>query len=180
MDNYADAKEALEKIFRQLERINPTAARSLEEGLEETLTVHRLGIGPVLRRKLATTNPIESCFSTVQQVARNVKSLARRRSVAALGGHRIVGSREEIPSHQRLSTNLVAEGTVEPIAHTAEGGAQDSRSRLNTQGDRFTVPNIESRCNQLKLGHPLASWSYSAICYCTVVEPYVAGGGSQP
>jgi hypothetical protein len=56
MNNYTEAKEALQKIFRQLERINPSAARSLEEGLEETLTVHRLGIGAVLRRKLATTN----------------------------------------------------------------------------------------------------------------------------
>jgi putative transposase len=73
MNNYTEAKEALQKIFRQLERINPSAARSLEEGLEETLTVHRLGIGGVLRRKLATTNPIESCLSTVQRVARNVK-----------------------------------------------------------------------------------------------------------
>ncbi len=73
MNNYAAAKEALQKIFRQLERINPSAARSLEEGLEETLTVHRLGVGAVLRRKLATTNPIESCLSTVQRVARNVK-----------------------------------------------------------------------------------------------------------
>jgi putative transposase len=35
-NNYAEAKEALQKIFRQLERINPSAARSLEEGLEET------------------------------------------------------------------------------------------------------------------------------------------------
>ena len=43
MNNYTEAKEALQKIFRQLERINPSAARSLEEGLEETLTVHRLG-----------------------------------------------------------------------------------------------------------------------------------------
>jgi len=40
--------------------------------LEERLTVHRLGVGAVLRRKLATTNPIESCLSTVQRVARNV------------------------------------------------------------------------------------------------------------
>jgi hypothetical protein len=40
----------LQKIFRQLERINPNAARSLEEGLQETLTVHRLGVGAVLRR----------------------------------------------------------------------------------------------------------------------------------
>ena len=42
MAEYAAAKAELEKIFRQLERINPSAARSLEEGLEETLTVHRL------------------------------------------------------------------------------------------------------------------------------------------
>jgi putative transposase len=73
MTNYADAKEALEKIVRQLEGINPSAARSLAEGLEETLTVHRLGVGELLRRSLSTTNAIESCLSTVQRVARNVK-----------------------------------------------------------------------------------------------------------
>ncbi len=73
MTNYADAKAELEKIFRQLERVNPSAARSLEEGLEETLTVHRLGVGALLRRTLASTNPIESCLSTVERVARNVK-----------------------------------------------------------------------------------------------------------
>jgi transposase-like protein len=73
MTSYAEAKAELEKIFRQLERINPSAARSLEEGLEETLTVHRLGVGTLLRRTLASTNPIESCLSTVERVARNVK-----------------------------------------------------------------------------------------------------------
>lgn len=73
MTNYAEAKAELEKIFRQLERVNPSAARSLEEGLEETLTVHRLGVGALLRRSLTTTNPIESCLSTVERVARNVK-----------------------------------------------------------------------------------------------------------
>ena len=73
LTNYADAKAELGKLFRQLERINPCAARSLEEGLEETLTVHRLGVGALLRRTLASTNPIESCLSTVERVARNVK-----------------------------------------------------------------------------------------------------------
>jgi hypothetical protein len=37
MTEYAAAKTELEKIFRQLERMNPSAAHSLEEGLEETL-----------------------------------------------------------------------------------------------------------------------------------------------
>lgn len=73
MTGYGEAKAELGKIFRQLERINPSAARSLEEGLEETLTVHRLGVGTLLRRSLANTNPIESCLSTVERVSRNVK-----------------------------------------------------------------------------------------------------------
>ncbi len=73
MSSYDAAKAALEKLFRQLERINPSAARSLEEGMEETLTLHRLGVGPLLRRSLSSTNLIESCLSTVRHVARNVK-----------------------------------------------------------------------------------------------------------
>lgn len=73
LTGYAEAKAELGKIFRQLERINPSAARSLEEGLEETLTVHRLGVGTLLRQSLASTNPIESCFSTVERVAHRVR-----------------------------------------------------------------------------------------------------------
>src|ERR1700688_3556294 len=73
MTDYTAAKAELGKIFRQLERINPSAAHSLEEGLEETLTVHRLGVGTLLRQTLASSNPIESCFSIVEKVARNVK-----------------------------------------------------------------------------------------------------------
>ena len=73
MTGYAEAKTELEKIFRQLERVNPSAARSLEEGMDETLTVHRLGLAEPLRRSLTTTNPIESCLSTVERVARRVK-----------------------------------------------------------------------------------------------------------
>jgi transposase-like protein len=73
MTGYAEAKAALEKLFRQLQHINPSAARSLEEGLEETLTVHRLGVGWLLRRTLATTNTIESGLSIVERMTRNVK-----------------------------------------------------------------------------------------------------------
>ncbi len=50
-----------------------SAARSLGEGMEETLTVHRLGVPPKLRRSLASTNVIESAFSIVETVCRNVK-----------------------------------------------------------------------------------------------------------
>src|ERR1700675_1401316 len=84
------------------------------------------------------------------------KTLARRKSAAALDRHRTLGSRKEVPTHQRLSRNLVAEGTSESVAHSAEGGP-GSRSRLNLVVGRLTVPNIESRCNQLTLGHPRKS-----------------------
>ena len=47
--DYAEAKAELQKILWQFERVNPSAAHSLEEGLEETLTVHRLGVGALLQ-----------------------------------------------------------------------------------------------------------------------------------
>ena len=53
--------------------LNPSAARSLGEGLEETLTVHRLQIPMLLRQTLASTNVIESAFSVVEKVCANVK-----------------------------------------------------------------------------------------------------------
>ena len=50
--------------------------RSLEEGLDETLTVHRLPLQGWLRRMLATTNPIESTFSVVETVVSSSEVLA--------------------------------------------------------------------------------------------------------
>jgi putative transposase len=72
--DYADAKRALHRLLRQLMDLNPTAAHSLEEGLEETLTLHRLRLPGRLRHSLASTNLIESGFSIVDTVCRNVKT----------------------------------------------------------------------------------------------------------
>jgi len=73
LEDYAAAKLALTQLHRELMDLNPSAARSLGEGLEETLTVHRLRIPPQLRKTLACTNVIESAFSIVERVCRNVK-----------------------------------------------------------------------------------------------------------
>jgi len=67
MTDYAEAKKALESCVRELERLNPSAAASLREGLEETLTLHRLGVPAALRVSLSTTNPMESPFATVRE-----------------------------------------------------------------------------------------------------------------
>jgi transposase-like protein len=66
------AKTSLEATARWLERINPDAASSLREGLEETLTVIRLGLTGPLRRTLCSTNPIESALSVTQRVTARV------------------------------------------------------------------------------------------------------------
>ena len=71
--DYASAKKSLERIQRELREVNPSAARSLAEGLEETLTLHRLKAPPELRRTLRSTTPVESAFSIVRVACRNVK-----------------------------------------------------------------------------------------------------------
>lgn len=53
--------------------VNPSAVRSLDEGLEETLTLHKLNVPAPPRKTLRTTNPIESVFETVRTACRNVK-----------------------------------------------------------------------------------------------------------
>ena len=73
LEDYAAAKQALDTLHRELMDLNPSAARSLGEGLEETLTVHRLRVPPQLRKTLASTNVIESAFSIVERVCANVK-----------------------------------------------------------------------------------------------------------
>jgi putative transposase len=73
LEDYAAAKQALEGLHHELMHLNPSAARSLNEGLEETLTVHRLHVPLQLRLTLASTNVIESAFSIVERVCLNVK-----------------------------------------------------------------------------------------------------------
>src|SRR4051812_6265952 len=52
LEDYVAAKQALNGLHRELMHLNPSAARSLAEGLEETLTVHRLNVPPQLRLRL--------------------------------------------------------------------------------------------------------------------------------
>jgi transposase-like protein len=62
-----EASKRLEKIRFELLRVSENAANSLVEGLNETLTVHRLGITGLLRQSLRTTNIMESAFSSVRR-----------------------------------------------------------------------------------------------------------------
>ena len=69
---YAAAKVQLMQIRRTLQRENPSAAASLEEGLEETLTLHRLGVAGALSISLSTTNILESINAQLSRLTHNV------------------------------------------------------------------------------------------------------------
>jgi len=64
--SYADARRALQRLTRELAVVNESAARSLEEGLDESLTLHRLNVFPELGVSFKTTNLIESVMARVE------------------------------------------------------------------------------------------------------------------
>ena len=64
---YDEALAALKALQRELEDRNQSAAGSLAEGLDETLTLHRLGVYGVLGRSLKTTNGLESINALIEE-----------------------------------------------------------------------------------------------------------------
>lgn len=84
---YAEARAALMAVRNELRLINASAVKSLDEGFEETLTLHRLGLHGELKRSFRTTNMIESVMSLVGQKTDKVdrwrNSSQKQRWVAA-------------------------------------------------------------------------------------------------
>jgi putative transposase len=72
-DDHDRALDQLRVLARQLDHSYPGAAGSLPEGLEETLTLARLGVGGNLKRTLESTNPCESMIEIVRRTQRNLK-----------------------------------------------------------------------------------------------------------
>jgi len=66
-ETYEEVKAALKAIRAELSVINESAVKSLDEGLEESLTVYRLGLHEALRRSFTTTNTIESVMAQIGQ-----------------------------------------------------------------------------------------------------------------
>lgn len=71
--DHARALEELRLLASELDRAHPGAAASIREGLQETLTLTRLGIKGRLRKTLESTNPCESMIECVRRTSRNVK-----------------------------------------------------------------------------------------------------------
>ena len=73
LDSADRAARVLERLAGSLERDHPGAAASIREGLDETLTVQRLGLTGALQRTLRSTNIIENLNGSVERYTRNVK-----------------------------------------------------------------------------------------------------------
>jgi putative transposase len=89
LDDADKAERLIRNLARRLEQQAPGVAASILEGLDEILTVIRLGLHTELRRSLACTNIIENMMGTIRRVCRNVKcwqdaSMALRWTSAAM------------------------------------------------------------------------------------------------
>ena len=89
MEDADKAEKLIRNLAQRLEREAPGVSASVLEGLDEILTVNRLGLPAELRRSLACTNIIENMNGTIRQVCRNVKhwqdaSMALRWTGAAM------------------------------------------------------------------------------------------------
>ena len=111
------------QLVKELAKINESAARSLEEGLEETLTLHRLAVFAELGVSFKTTNLIERVMARVEAKAHRVSrwrtsDQKQRWCAAALlhleGNFRRVKGYQHLPLLQRaltpkiMTTSLVA------------------------------------------------------------------------
>jgi putative transposase len=103
---YAAASIRLQRIRFQLLSISEPAANSLTEGLEQTLTLHKLGINGGVHRSLRTTNIIESAFSGLRRRIKDVSSWSDSQHVErwiAFGLSKAEESFRRLPGHRQLS-----------------------------------------------------------------------------
>ena len=123
LDDADKAEKLLRNLAHRLERDWSGVASSILEGIDEILTVTRLGLPKELRRSLACTNIIENVMGTVRRVCRNVKrwrsaSMAMRWTVAAMQeaakGFRRLKAHKQLPAlraalkaHQIKNSNSV-------------------------------------------------------------------------
>src|SRR5271165_1476778 len=132
LDDADKAERLIRNLARRLEQQAPGVAASILEGLDEILTVIRLGLPAELRRSLACTNIIENMMGTVRRVCRNVKrwqdaSMALRWTSAAMleaaKGFRRLKAHKQLPAlRMALAAHQAEHATnsaVEPAAKAA-------------------------------------------------------------
>jgi transposase-like protein len=122
--DYERARTLLTNLVRRLRDDHPGAAASLEEGLDETVTIKRLKLPKKLERQLSTTNAIENLMGSVRDLARRVKrwrggKMIVRWTVTAVADastrfRRITGAREGMTQLMRALAQH--ENSITPVA----------------------------------------------------------------
>lgn len=105
------ALKELRTCVKWLETISPSAARSLEEGLEETLTVSRLDLSEPLLRTFSSTNLIESCFARTEAWTRRVKRWRNGQMVLRWGAAALLFAEQgfrRVRGHDHLNQLIAA------------------------------------------------------------------------
>ena len=125
------AQADLEALAAELDKTHPGAAASLREGLQETLTVLRLGVPPTLARTLRSTNAIESMIGICREHAKNVKNwrdgqMALRWAAAGMleagKQFRRVNGHLHLPA-LRAALDAEVRKTVGPLVHDEDTNA---------------------------------------------------------
>ncbi|MCC7179909.1 MAG: transposase [Acidobacteria bacterium] len=135
------ALKAVKAVRQELRLLNATAAASLDEGLEETLTLHRLGVFAELGISLKTTNLLESIHARVEARVQRVdhwrNSDQKQRWLATAP----TGPRATTASHQALrSIAPAATGLATRLATTSRRGRSQPRK------PRRPSPNLNYEC----------------------------------
>ncbi len=103
---HTEAKAALMALHRELEQRNQSAAASLAEGMDETLTLHRLGVYELLGQSFKTTNCLESVNALIEERCAKVdawKNSSQRRRWLATALLDIEPRLRRVRGHQHLS-----------------------------------------------------------------------------
>src|SRR5450631_114602 len=127
LDDADKAERLLRNLARRLEQQAPGVAGSILEGLDEIMTVNRLGLPAQLRRSLACTNSIENLMGTVRRVCRNVKRWRNARMAlrwTAAGMMEAAKGFRRLKAYKHLPI-LKAALTAHHATHTTEQKLED-------------------------------------------------------
>lgn len=124
LDDAEKAERLIRNLARRLEQMAPGVSASILEGIDELLTVIRLGLPIELRRSLACTNIIENMMGSIRRVCRNVKrwrdaSMALRWTGAAMleaaKGFRRLKAHRQLPVLRSALAKLQPEHSGKPV-----------------------------------------------------------------
>ena len=127
---------ALETLHGELDERNQSAADSLAEGLDETLTLHRLGVYGMLGRSLKTTNCLESVNALVEERCAKVdhwQSSSFAGLMDARSGATAIARGETVTTNGGPCAALVGRAAVSGVTPTTNRSARScGKTRTGT------------------------------------------------